>query len=64
LRIQLIKDFPCEDCYQQRQRKGHYIRESKAINKYADAKDNMEKNMECLEECKKENSQNGPKTRK
>ncbi len=42
-RIQLIEDFPCEDLYQLRQRQGYYIRELKAINKYADAKDCREK---------------------
>ncbi len=45
-RIQLIEDFPCEDLYQLRQRQGHNIRELKAINKYADEKDYVEKNKE------------------
>ena len=45
-RIQLIEDFPCEDLYQLRQRQDHYIREMKAVNKYADGKDYYEKNKE------------------
>ena len=57
-RIQLIEDFPCEDVYQLRQRQGHYIREMKAINKYADYKDYREKNRECIKERKNEYIQN------
>ena len=56
-RIQLIEDFPCEDLYQLRQRQGHYIRELKAINKYADDKDYREKNREHIKERYKEYSQ-------
>ena len=55
-RIQLIEDFPCEDLYQLRQRQGHYIRELKAINKYADDKDYREKNREHINERYKEYS--------
>ncbi len=52
-RIQLVEDFPCEDVYQLRQRQGYYIREMKALNKYADDKDYYEKNKECVQErCK------------
>ena len=53
-RIQLIEDYPCEDLYQLRQRQGYYIRELKAINKYADGKDYYEKNKEHVNECYKE----------
>ena len=56
-RIQLIEDFPCEDLYQLRQRQGYYIRELKAINKYADDKDYYEKNKIHLSQLKKEYSQ-------
>ena len=56
-RIQLIEDFPCEDLYQLRQRQGHYIRELKAINKYADDKDYYEKNKEHINERYKEYAQ-------
>ena len=49
-RIQLIEDFPCEDLYQLRQRQGHYVREMKAVNKYADDKDYYEKNKERISE--------------
>ena len=52
-RIQLIEDFPCEDLYQLRQRQGHYIRELKAINKYADNKDYYDKNKEAISEYNK-----------
>ncbi len=38
-RILLIEDFPCEDLYLLSQRQRYYIRELKAINKYADDKD-------------------------
>lgn len=56
-RIQLIEDFPCEDLYQLRQRQGYYIRELKAINKYADKKDYNEKNKERINENYKEYTQ-------
>ena len=56
-RIQLIEDYPCEDLYQLRQRQGYYIRELKAINKYADGKDYYEKNKEHMNEQKKEYDQ-------
>ena len=56
-RIQLIEDYPCEDLYQLRQRQGYYIRELKAINKYADDKDYYEKNKERINERYKEYAQ-------
>ena len=56
-RIQLIEDFPCEDLYQLRQRQGYYIRELKAINKYADDKDYYEQNKINISQYYKEYSQ-------
>ena len=53
-RIQLIEEYPCEDLYQLRQRQGYYIRELKAINKYADGKDYREQNKEYINDQYKE----------
>ena len=53
-RIQLIEDFPCDDVYQLRQRQGYYIREMKAINKYADDKDYYEQNKEKINQIASE----------